>query len=226
MKPYKVYEIINKINGHNYIGYTKLSLDERFKLHKTAKTIRMPIVLAIKKYGVDNFVIRLCAEFDTKQEAVDYEIAKIAELKPTYNVHSGGTGGPMYGPMNGMFGKKHSQEWKDRKKISMTGEKNPMFNKTHSDDTKKLLSVLKQGNIPWNKGLSGMYSEETLSKMKRPKTEEHKNNLKKTYQFVSPVGELISVTGLTQFCLENELNKGAMSELWSGKRKIYKGWTK
>jgi group I intron endonuclease len=226
MKPYKVYEIINKINGHNYIGYTKLTLTERFCLHKNAKTTRMPVVSAIKKYGAVNFIIKLCAEFDTKQEAINYEINKILELKPTYNVHSGGTGGPMYGPMNGMFGKKHTQKWIDEKRISMLGEKNPMFNKTHSDNTKKILSELKQGNVPWNKGLSGIYSKDSLLKMKQPKTEEHKNKLKKTYQFVSPAGELILVTGLTQFCLENELNKGAMSELWSGKRKNYKGWTK
>lgn len=226
MEKYKVYEIINNINGHNYIGYTKLTLNVRFKLHKNSKTNRMPVVSAIKKYGHENFTIKLCEEFDTKMEAVEYEIQKIAELKPTYNIHAGGTGGPMYGPMNGMFGKKHSNGWIENKKKSMTGENNPMFNKTHTKETKKLLSELKKGNIPWNKGKKGLLSLETLEKLKKPKTEEHKTKLKKSYRFTSPSGESVLVVGLTQFCLDNNLNKGAMSEIWNGKRIMHKGWKK
>ena len=34
------------------------------------------------------------------------------------------------------------------------------------------------------------------------------------------------VFGLTDFCKEKGLNKGAMSEVYSGKRKSYKGWIK
>lgn len=34
-----------------------------------------------------------------------------------------------------------------------------------------------RGHVPWNKGKTGVYSEEVLSKMKRPKTEEHKRKI-------------------------------------------------
>jgi len=226
MKTYKIYEIINAINGHNYIGYTKLSLEKRFKLHINSKTKSMPIVDAIRKYGYNNFKIKLLGDFDTKDEATNHEILLIEERKPYYNIHSGGTGGSFYGPMNGMFGKKHTNEWLKNKSKSMLGENNPMWKKTHTDDVKKVLSQLKMGNTPWNKGKTGVYSKETIDKFKKPKSEQHKNKLKKEYIFKSPDGQTITVFGLTEFCKENGLNKGAMSEVWSGKRKIYKGWTK
>jgi len=226
MKQYKVYKITNKVNGHNYVGYTKLSLEERFKLHKNSKTTKMPIVMAIKKYGSENFEISLLSKFETKEEAVLFEILMIEELRPDYNIHSGGTGGPMYGSMNGMFGKKHSDEWKNNKSKSMLGDNNPMYNKTHSDIVKKLLSEIKIGHTPWNKGKIGVYSNEVIEKLKKPKTEEHKNKLKKEYKFISPEGRCFIVFGLTEFCKENGLNKGAMSEVYSGKRKSYKGWIK
>lgn len=223
---YKIYRINNKINGHFYIGYTKLSILKRFKLHEKSKTTKMPIVSAIKKYGIDNFEIILLKEFDNKSDAIKCEIELIDILKPNYNIHAGGTGGPMYGSMNGMYGKKHTKEWSKNKSESMCAEKNPMFGKTHTEEVKKLLSEKKLGNVPWNKGKSGVYSEETLNKMKKPKTEKHRNLLKKQYTFFSPNGEKISVLGLTNFCEKYNLNKGAMSDVWNGKRKFYKGWTK
>jgi group I intron endonuclease len=226
MEKYKIYKITNKINGHFYIGYTKLSLQKRFNLHIKTKTTKMPIVSAIKKYGCDNFVIELIYEFDNKNDATKCEIKLIEELKPNYNIHFGGTGGPMYGPMNGMYGKKHTDDWLRNKSESMLGENNPMYNKTHTDDVKKILSNLKIGHVPWNKGKFGINSDETIAKFKKPKTEEHKNKLKKQYTFTSPSGEKVLVFGLTEFCKNNDLNKGAMSEIWNGKRNVYKGWTK
>lgn len=226
METYKIYKITNKINGHFYIGYTKLTLQKRFNLHTKATTSKMPIVSAIKKYGTDNFIIELLYEFDNKLEATNCEIRLIEELKPDYNIHRGGTGGPMYGPMNGMYGKKHTDEWLKNKSKNMMRENNPMWKKTHTTDVKKVLSELKIGHTPWNKGKTCVYSDETITKWKKPKTQEHKNKLKKQYIFISPIGEKVSVFGLTEFCEKNNLNKGAMSEVWSGKRNVYKGWKK
>ncbi|CAB4133434.1 grpIintron_endo, group I intron endonuclease [uncultured Caudovirales phage] len=224
MEIYKIYKISNKINNHFYIGYTKLSLEKRFKLHTNSKTLKMPIVLAIKKYGVNNFFIEMLHEFDNKNDAVNCEIKLINDLKPHYNIHCGGTGGSMYGTMNGMFGKKHTDIWLKNKSESMMGEKNPMFNKTHTNEVKLKLSQMKKGNTPWNKGKTNVYTKEIIEKLKKPKTQEHKNKLKKQYTFISPDGKIIIVKGLTEFCEKNNLNKGAMSEVWNGKRKYHKGW--
>ena len=226
MKTYKVYKITNLINGNTYVGYTQLDITKRFRLHVNSKSKSMPIVSAIKKYGEINFSIVELHSFDNKKDATDCEIRIIAEEKPEYNVHSGGTGGPMYGSMNGMYGKTHTQEWKSDKRLMMLGENNPMYGKTHTEEVLKKLSELKMGNIPWNKNKKGVYSVETLVKMQTPKSEEQKNKLKKRFLFVNPEGVLIEVFGLTDFCNKNGLNTGAMSEVWSGKRLSYKGWKK
>jgi group I intron endonuclease len=226
MKTYKVYKITNLINGNTYVGYTQLDITKRFRLHVNSKTKSMPIVSAIKLYGGINFSIVELHSFDNKKDATNCEIRIIAEEKPEYNVHSGGTGGPMYGSMNGMYGKKHTQEWKKDKRLMMLGENNPMYGKTHTGEVLKKLSELKMGNTPWNKNKKGVYSEETLVKMQTPKSEEQKNKLKKRFLFVNPEGVLVEVFGLTDFCNKNGLNTGAMSEVWSGKRLSHKGWKK
>lgn len=48
------------------------------------------------------------------------------------------------------------------------------------------------------------------------------------YGFISPIGEEVVITNLTQFCKDNNLNKAAMSEVYHGsrRRKSYKGWTR
>lgn len=99
-----------------------------------------------------------------------------------------------------------------------------MCGKTHSDEVKKILSNKKIGNIPWNKNKKNIYSKETIEKFKKPKTEEHKNKLRQEYTFISPKNEKITFFGLNEFCKKNNLNAGAMSEVWNGKRKAHKGW--
>jgi len=73
------------------------------------------------------------------------------------------------GYLNGMSGKSHTKETRDKIKKQVTGklvgEKNGMFGRKHSDESKKIMSHKLQGRIPWNKGRKGIYSEETLKKM-------------------------------------------------------------
>lgn len=58
-----------------------------------------------------------------------------------------------------------------------TGEKNPFYGRKHTEESKRKISLSHKGSIPWNKGRVGIYSEETLSKMKRPKSMEHRRKL-------------------------------------------------
>lgn len=57
------------------------------------------------------------------------------------------------------------------------GEKNPFYGRKHTDESKRKMSLSHKGQIPWNKGKVGIYSEETLSKMKRPKSMEHRRKI-------------------------------------------------
>lgn len=61
----KIYKITNLINGKIYVGYTKKELKERFNEHckpRSKGALKMPIVMAIKKYGIENFKIELLEE--------------------------------------------------------------------------------------------------------------------------------------------------------------------
>ena len=57
------------------------------------------------------------------------------------------------------------------------GKNNPFYAKKHTDRSKRKMSLSHQGQVPWNRGKTGVYSEETLSKMRKPKTREHKRKL-------------------------------------------------
>lgn len=176
---YKIYKITNNVNGHYYIGYTKLELARRWKLHCRSGSLKMLIYRAIQKYGEASFTIELIEQFETKQEAVNKEVLLIEMHKPEYNIHRGGTGGPMYGPMNGMYGKKHSSEWKMIKSEQMKGANNPMYGKKHTLEAMQKMSKAQKGRKAHNKGMP--MAEHVKDKLRYPKTEEHKEKLRNIY---------------------------------------------
>jgi group I intron endonuclease len=176
---YKIYKITNNINGNYYIGYTKLELDKRWNLHCNSGSLKMLIYRAIQKYGKESFTIELIDQFATKEEAVNKEVYLIEKFKPVYNIHHGGTGGPMYGPMNGMYGKKHSDEWKAHKSVQMKGAKNHMYGKKHTLEAKQKMSKARTGKPAYNKGKP--MNDHVRENLRKPKTEEHKEKLRNIY---------------------------------------------
>lgn len=140
-----VYCITNKVNGKIYIGETIKTLKERLRTHyyasnaKHYKKSRMPILLAIRKYGIDNFEIEPIQYYDTEEEAKQSEIFWIAEMRrmdiPNYNICDGGDGGkPIWTPKRK---RQHSKR--------MSGIGNPMYGKPMKDETKQKLSAVKKG---------------------------------------------------------------------------------
>ena len=65
----------------------------------------------------------------------------------------------------------------DMKARWTAGNYAPRVGKKHSMEAKKKMSLAKQNYIPWNKGKTGVYSEETLGKLRKPFTQERKNNI-------------------------------------------------
>jgi group I intron endonuclease len=96
---YKCYKITNKINGKVYIGYTKKSVDTRFREHvkvSRGKGYKCSFQYAILKYGKDNFEVQVLDDNLTKKNACMKEIEYIVlydSRKNGYNETSGGDGG-------------------------------------------------------------------------------------------------------------------------------------
>lgn len=129
---YKVYKIVNKVNGKYYIGMTKQTLIKRFSQHKQNAKIGKNTYLynAIRKYGNDNFEIELLLECSNKEECCVLEIEYISKNKDGYNLAPGGEGG---------FVVQDIESWKCKLKESRK-DKTPFLGKTHSEETKKKCS--------------------------------------------------------------------------------------
>lgn len=98
-----VYCIINKINGHRYIGASK-HIEERITEHwRSSSDDDRVIYRAIRKYGRDNFIITILEETTLenmyKQEI--YWINYYDSFYNGYNMNEGGVGGGAPGEING-----------------------------------------------------------------------------------------------------------------------------
>ena len=85
-----IYLITNKINNNSYIGKTTQTTDLRWYRHRKAAEYGSNTHLhkAIRKYGVDSFVIEFLSE-----GLDDEEVQLISLMCPEYNMTAGGEGG-------------------------------------------------------------------------------------------------------------------------------------
>jgi len=92
-----VYLIQNKFTDKCYIGYTKHSIEKRWKQHcrNSKKQVNTPFYNAIKKYGFDCWDKKVLLECNTAEEAKSKEIEfieKFGSYKSGYNATLGGDG--------------------------------------------------------------------------------------------------------------------------------------
>jgi group I intron endonuclease len=121
-----IYRITNVVNSKFYIGKTSKTVGERFQRHcYNHQNQNTYLYKAMRKYGVDNFIIEILEETDSPNER---EIYWIETLQPHYNMTIGGDGGdtsqsPNYklgmknrvhshNPTYGMLGKEHPMKGK------------------------------------------------------------------------------------------------------------------
>ena len=126
-----IYQITNIVNSKFYIGKTSKTLQERFQRHcYNHKNQNTYLYKAMRKYGVDKFIIDILEETDLPNER---EIYWIQTLQPHYNMTIGGDGGntsnsPNYKlgiknrihphtPSYGMLGKSHPAKGKKSPKV-------------------------------------------------------------------------------------------------------------
>lgn len=143
-----IYCLINKINGHSYIG-SSINLASRMKNYlnntflKSRQNANMPIVKALLKYDQSNFTLFI-VEYAEPQGLTARETHFITSVLPYYNVLKQGYSS---------LGYKHTEETKQllselasnrvhsdiTKGLiakALTGENNPFYNKSHSMESK------------------------------------------------------------------------------------------
>ena len=88
-----IYKVTNMVNGKSYIGQSK-NIEQRFKDHKLiCRERNIPLKRALQKYGYENFKYEILEECELSN-LDDREMFWINEIKPEYNLDSGGKGSP------------------------------------------------------------------------------------------------------------------------------------
>jgi len=227
-----VYMATNAVNGKVYIGRTVGLLGYRIGKHKhSSNKSGFYFYRAIRKYGWDVFEWEVLEQCDTEEELNDLEYHYIQQYrrfgKGVYNMTDGGDG------MSGfVFSEESKQKMskahkgvfpseETRKKLS-DSQKGRVF----SEESKQKMSISQKGKV---------LSEETKKKLSDSKRgEKHPNYGKrgekhpfsKRYVIMFPDGSVMEIVGMKEFCRQNNLHKGAMLDIATGKRgrKSYKGF--
>ena len=169
-----VYVITNLINEKIYVGqHAGDDLDRYFRGDLTRATLnngdRKPhLYKAVRKYGIDKFVISPLVICKTKEEMDAWEIHFIKafgsnDKKVGYNIAAGGGGSCGYTRVV-------SEE--TRQKMSENGKK-----RRHSVEERQKMSAAMVG-IPKSNEHRRKLSESKLGKKRGPFSEEHKNKIR------------------------------------------------
>lgn len=136
MKSNEVYKITNKVTNKIYIGITNQGSGARYRHHWYESRIGepSPIHRSMAKYGEDNFTLEIIDFADTYDELKEKEKYWIKQYNSTdksigYNLTEGG---------DGTFGRKHSEETKDKIRQKAFGRK-------VSEETKRKMSETRLG---------------------------------------------------------------------------------
>lgn len=139
-----IYKITNSITGQLYVGKTHRTINERFSDHKrNSKKGTTYLYSAMRKYGIENFVISLLEECDESVSS-DREIFWISELNclapKGYNMSEGGIGGDNSTSPNFIQAMKNYHARKPKEEYATFGN----AGKTHSEGTKQQQSFARQ----------------------------------------------------------------------------------
>lgn len=154
MKSY-VYYVENRVNNKRYVGKSN-DPENRLKGHiKKAlnENSQLAFHCAIRKHGIENFVIHVYGEYESEEKAYDAETQLIREWKTTkvgYNMNEGGVGG--INPTDAvkkkisdaLMGKKHTNNSIKQMSEVKLGDKNPMHGRKHSEETKAKMRAARQ----------------------------------------------------------------------------------
>jgi group I intron endonuclease len=185
---YNVYKHISP-TGKIYIGITMNEPNKRWRNGK-GYSYNVHFMNAINKYGWNNFIhevmfTNISKSFAKKMEQKLIELYNSNNPQYGYNLTIGGdTNIPLVGEKNGMYGRTHTQEIKDRlKKQALERYKDktnhPMYGTHRTEETKQKLSKAHKGkcagekNYFYGKDMSG----ENHPMFGKSLTEEHRKKI-------------------------------------------------
>lgn len=207
-----IYKITNLINGKLYIGQTTVPVEKRWKRHCWASEYKknMPIVLAIAKYGKENFSIETLHTC-SNQSDLDAQEMHYAKLYDTfcpngYNLRAGNGPGSMSEEMKRKIslankGRVVSDETRRRLSESHKGYK-------VKESTKKKLSQLNKGKVPPDQVRQACIQHN-----------------QKSYVVTFPDGTVSNIVNMRRFCLDHDLSPSKMCLVSQGKRRQHKGFS-
>lgn len=169
-----IYALINIETLEEYIGKS-INIEGRWLDHKNnaIKGIDYHIYRAIRKYGWEKFdkhIIEECLEDELNDKEI-YWIETLDTYKHGYNMTIGGDGVRFFGEENGMFGRHHTEESKQKMSQKQKGRPSYWKGKHLTEEAKQKISDANKGKTAWNKGKS--WSEESKQKM----SESHKGQV-------------------------------------------------
>jgi group I intron endonuclease len=172
---FKIYVIINQINGKKYFGQTSMNLKDRWK-----GKYNTHLESSINKYGKENFLYIVLLDGLTHKEADDIEKELIEDFNTRdpnfgYNIREGGSRGGLSDETKRKISeaakhKKLTDATKEKIANSMRGEKNHFYGKNHSEETKKKIQQQAKERLsnPENNPMYGKhFSEESKEKLRK-----------------------------------------------------------
>ena len=143
-----VYCLINKVNGHTYVG-SSINLVSRMRNYlnkaflKSKQNANIPITKALLKYNYSNFTL-LILEYVEPEFLTSRETFYITHVIPYYNVLKQGYSSLGYKQTKETLkllselakNKTHSEKTKGLIARAVLGENNPFYNKSHSIESK------------------------------------------------------------------------------------------
>lgn len=202
-----VYKWINLINNKYYIGSHCGSENDGYLA--SGKIINK----AFKRYGIENFkrIIIYTGPDYREIEELCLITLDCANDCSSYNLKNAAIGGDVW------VGRKDTEEYKEYLlKISNPGVKNGMYEKKHTEEIRKIISDKTKGRIPWNKGKTGIYSEEVKQRISRKGfkfSEESKKRMSlKRSNENNANAKSITIEGITYLTLKEAEAKTGLSQ--------------
>ena len=219
-----VYIIKNTVNNKIYVGQTRQTFKNRFKVHKSQKSY---LGNALRKYGIEKFDINILSVPIYNLSIIEKKLIDYYDcIAPNgYNLESGGKRDYTVSDITrdrmrrARIGKKASDSTRLKMSISMTGKKRKPFKRPpHSIETKIKMSIAKKGVV---------FSEEHKKNMrgkkhKKEHIEKIQEKRRRTYEIICPNGNKIITNKISEYCEKYNLSHGTMFLVAQGKRKHYK----